>query len=143
MSNGATVIATSGLSRQLLRRQNKSRSDGGATRMEAKSGKGCWLSGAKSGVPVGAVAGLGKCESGWVKYEKEGERVGCELTLVFLVKYFTSFYTQSFSQRKIFYNFDYILHPIKHLKMGKYFIENILHQNKQSVREKMGKNQQC
>ena len=52
-----------------------------------------------------------------------------------MVKYFTSFYPQSFSQRKIFYNFDYILHTIKHLKMGKYFTENILHQNKQSIKD--------
>ena len=57
-------------------------------------------------------------------------------TLPFLVKYFTSFYPQSFSQRKIFYNFDYILHAIKHLKMGKYFTKNILHRNKQSNNDK-------
>ena len=83
----------------------------------------------KTSMPMGVVAGLGKCEKGWVKYEKRGKsRVGgCEIfvkcfTLVFLVKYFTSFYAQSFSQRKIFYNFNYILHAIKHLKMRKYFI---------------------
>ena len=94
---------------------------------------------AKSGVLVGVVVGLGKCERGWVKYEKGGEsRVwGCEIfvkcfTLAFLVKYFASSYTQNFSRRKIFYNFDYILHAIKHLKMGKYFTKNILHWNKQS-----------
>ena len=63
----------------------------------------------KSGVPVGVVASLGKCERGWVKYEKAREsRVwGCEIfvkyfTLAFLVKYFTSFYLQSFRRRKIF-----------------------------------------
>ena len=86
---------------------------------------------AKSGVLVGVVASLGKCERRWVKYEKGGEgRVwGSEIfikcfTLAFFVKYFTSFYAQSFSQRKIFYNFNYILHAIKQLKMGKYFTEN-------------------
>ena len=95
---------------------------------------------AKTSMPVGVVACLGKCERGQVKYEKGGEsRVwGCEIfvkcfTLVFLVKYFTSFYAQSFSQRKKFYNIDHILHAIKHLKMEKYFTENILHWNKQSV----------
>ena len=51
---------------------------------------------AKSGVSVGVVAGLGKCERGWVKYEKGREsRVwGYEI----FVKYFTLF-------GKIFYNF--------------------------------------
>ena len=82
----------------------------------------------------------------WVLSLMRKSRVwGCEIfvkcfTLVFLVKYFTSFYTQSFSERKIFCNFDYILHAIKRLKMGKYFIENILHQNKRSVRKRKLKN---
>ena len=45
----------------------------------------------------------------------------------FLVKYFTSFYAQTLVKLKIFYNFDFILHANKHLKIGKYLTENILH----------------
>ena len=47
-------------------------------------------------------------------------------TIDFLVKYFTSFYAQTLVKLKIFYNFHYILHVNKHLKIEKYFMENIL-----------------
>ena len=50
-------------------------------------------------------------------------------TIDFLVKYFTSFYAQTLVKLKIFYNFDYILHVNKHLKIRKYFMENILLRN--------------
>ena len=61
-----------------------------------KAAKGAGGVEVKSGVPVGVVAGLGKYEIGWVKYEKGREsRVwGYEI----FVKYFTLF-------GKIFYNF--------------------------------------
>ena len=39
----------------------------------------------------------------------------------FLVKYFISFYAQTSVKLKIFYNFGYILHVNKNLKIGKYF----------------------
>ena len=55
-------------------------------------------------------------------------------TIDFLVKYFTNFYAQTLVKLKIFYNFDYILHVNKHLKIEKYFTENILLQNKRSVK---------
>ena len=41
-------------------------------------------------------------------------------TVGFLVKYFTSFYAQTLVKLKIFYNFDFILHANKHLKMEKH-----------------------
>ena len=52
--------------------------------------------------------------------------------ICFFGKTFYKFLRIKFYQRKIFYNFDHILHAIKHLKMRKYFIENIFRQNKQS-----------
>ena len=76
---------------------------------------------------------------------EEGERIGREgvrewgsenfvkcFTVGFLVKYFTSFYAQTLVKLKIFYNFDFILHANKHLKIGKYLTENILHWNKRN-----------
>ena len=57
----------------------------------------------------------------------------------FFGKIFYKFLGTNFGQTEKFYCFDYILHPNKHLKIGKYFTENILLQNKRSVKEKKGK----
>ena len=98
---------------QLLRWQNGPRSDGGATRtkakgadgVEAKSGEECWQSGSKSGITDGCCHWFGQV---WERMSKVWERgrkswvwktIRCDIfvkyfILVFLVKYFTSFYIQ-------------------------------------------------
>ena len=52
----------------------------------------------------------------------------------FFGKIFYKFLSQTLVKLKIFYNFDYILRVNKHLKIEKYFTENILLQNKRSVK---------
>ena len=53
-----------------------------------------------------------------------------------MVKSFTIFFYKGFyGQWKIFYKFDHILHANKHRKLGKHFLENILLQNKRSIRD--------
>ena len=102
-------------SQRLLWQQNGPRSNCGATRtkakgadgVEAKNDEGCWRSGSKSGVTDGYCHWFGQV---WERMSKVWERgrkswvwktVGCDIfvkyfILVFLVKYFTSFYIQGF-----------------------------------------------